>query len=62
MESMRDHHTVKCSLYEKVIAGLEKMGKHLDSALEHTKAEEKEHVPRHARKNIEEELEVLDLN
>ena len=62
MESMRDHHTVKCGLYEKVIAGLEKMEKHLDSALEHTKEKEKEQAPKRARRDIEEELEVLDLN
>lgn len=37
MEAMRDHHTVKCSTYEKMIATLTKMSSHLNKAIEHNK-------------------------
>lgn len=35
MEAMRNHHTVRCSIYEKMIATLEKMENHLNKAIEH---------------------------
>lgn len=37
METMRDHHTVKCSMYEKMIATLTKMSGRLDNAIEHNR-------------------------
>lgn len=37
METMRDHHTVKCSTYEKMITTLTKMSGHLNKAIEHNR-------------------------
>ena len=38
MEAMRDHHTNKCSLYEKAITVLSKMSDRLGVALEHNRS------------------------
>ena len=38
METMRDHHTNKCSLYEKAITVLSKMSDRLGVALEHNRS------------------------
>lgn len=37
METMRDHHTNKCSTYEKMITTLTKMSGHLNKAIEHNR-------------------------
>lgn len=37
METMRDHHTIKCSTYEKMITTLTKMSGHLNKAIEHNR-------------------------